>query len=106
MPQSKLIGSAAVLLVKSVVAAANYYRDARGFHYKKFYRDARSGAPCGKSAAGRLARLLRMAPVMNPDRRRLRRIAAAGREGVLAHHTPVAIARHVAAHTLQHAQCS
>lgn len=84
MPQSKLIGSAAVLLVKSVVAAANYYRDALGFHYKKFYRDA----------------ALRGTP------RRQRRIAAAGREGVFAQHTPMAIARHVAAHTLQHAQCS
>ena len=37
MPSSKLIASAAVLLVKDVVAAANHYRDALGFDYKRFY---------------------------------------------------------------------
>lgn len=34
---SKLIASAAVLLVKDVVASANHYRDALGFGYERFY---------------------------------------------------------------------
>ena len=34
---SRLIGSAAVLLVRDVVAAANHYRDAMGFAYERFY---------------------------------------------------------------------
>jgi predicted enzyme related to lactoylglutathione lyase len=33
----KLIASAAVLLVRDVVAAANHYRDALGFAYERFY---------------------------------------------------------------------
>ena len=40
------------------------------------------------------------------DRERLRRIAAAARERVLDHHTPLAIARHVAAATLARVQSS
>ena len=35
----KLTGSAAVLLVKDVVAAAKHYRDAMGFEYGRFYGD-------------------------------------------------------------------
>lgn len=38
-PQAKLIGSAAILLVRDVVAAAHHYRDAMGFSYPKFYGD-------------------------------------------------------------------
>jgi hypothetical protein len=34
---AKLIASAAVLLVRDVVAAANHYRDAMGFDYDRFY---------------------------------------------------------------------
>jgi catechol 2,3-dioxygenase-like lactoylglutathione lyase family enzyme len=34
---AKLTGSAAVLLVKDVVAAANYYRDKLGFTYERFW---------------------------------------------------------------------
>jgi len=37
MAESKLVASAAVLLVRNVVAAANHYRDALGFRYPKFY---------------------------------------------------------------------
>jgi catechol 2,3-dioxygenase-like lactoylglutathione lyase family enzyme len=33
----KIIGSAGVLLVKDVVAAANYYRDKLGFHYDRLW---------------------------------------------------------------------
>lgn len=33
----KLTGSAPVLLVKDVVAAANYYRDKMGFSYERFW---------------------------------------------------------------------
>lgn len=33
----KLTGSAAVLLVRDVVAAANHYRDVMGFDYKRFF---------------------------------------------------------------------
>jgi len=33
----KLLGSAPVLLVKDVVASANYFRDAIGFRYDEFY---------------------------------------------------------------------
>ena len=36
---SKLTASAAVLLVKDVVAAANHYRDAMGFAYDEFHGD-------------------------------------------------------------------
>ena len=36
---SKLTGSAAVLLVKDVIAAANHYCDAMGFDYDRFYGD-------------------------------------------------------------------
>jgi uncharacterized glyoxalase superfamily protein PhnB len=42
MAQSKLIASAAVLLVKNVVAAANHYRDALGFEYDRFYGEPAS----------------------------------------------------------------
>jgi hypothetical protein len=47
-PASKLIGSAAVLLVGDVVAAANHYRDAMGFGYGRFY-----GEPPGFVILGR-----------------------------------------------------
>ena len=33
----KIIGSAGVLLVKDVVAAADYYRDKLGFHYDRLW---------------------------------------------------------------------
>ena len=33
----KLLTSAPVLLVKDVVASANYFRDSIGFHYDEFY---------------------------------------------------------------------
>jgi hypothetical protein len=33
----KLTGSAAVLLVRDVVAGANHYRDVMGFDYKRFF---------------------------------------------------------------------
>lgn len=36
---AKLLSSAPVLLVKDVVAAANYYRDKVGFAYDEFYGD-------------------------------------------------------------------
>jgi hypothetical protein len=36
-PAPKLTGSAAVLLVRDVVAAANHYRDGMGFDYRRFY---------------------------------------------------------------------
>src|SRR5262245_26493155 len=36
-PPSKLTASAAVLLVRDVVAAANHYRDTTGFEYGRFY---------------------------------------------------------------------
>ncbi len=36
-PSPKLTSSAAVLLVKDVVAAANHYRDKMGFHYERFW---------------------------------------------------------------------
>ena len=37
MAASKLIGSAPILLVRDVVAAANYYRDRVGFSYDRFW---------------------------------------------------------------------
>lgn len=37
MQPSKLIGSAPILLVKDVVASANYYRDKLGFSYQRFW---------------------------------------------------------------------
>ena len=37
MPVSKIIGSAPVLLVKDVVASANYYRDKVGFNYDRIW---------------------------------------------------------------------
>ena len=37
--QAKLTASAPVLLVKDVIAAANYYRDTMGFAYEKFCGD-------------------------------------------------------------------
>lgn len=37
MPPAKLTGSAPVLLVRDVVAAANYYRDQLGFTYDQFW---------------------------------------------------------------------
>ncbi len=39
MPKPKIIGSAPVLLVKDVVASANYYRDKVGFNYDRFWGD-------------------------------------------------------------------
>jgi uncharacterized glyoxalase superfamily protein PhnB len=62
MPQSKLIGSAAVLLVKNVVVAANHYRDALGFEYKKFY-----GNPPGFVILCRDGMHLMLKQVSNPD---------------------------------------
>jgi uncharacterized glyoxalase superfamily protein PhnB len=37
MPESKLVASAPVLLVRNVIDAANHYRDALAFRYNKFY---------------------------------------------------------------------
>ena len=37
MVKPKLIGSAPILLVKDVVASANYYRDKVGFSYERFW---------------------------------------------------------------------
>ncbi len=37
MPKPKIIGSAPVLLVRDVVASANYYRDKVGFNYDRFW---------------------------------------------------------------------
>ena len=37
MPRSKIIGSASILLVKDVIASANYYRDKVGFNYDRFW---------------------------------------------------------------------
>ena len=36
---AKLTASAAVLLVRDVVKAANHYRDAMGFEYERFWGD-------------------------------------------------------------------
>lgn len=36
---AKIIGSAPILLVADVVAAANYYRHKLGFHYERFWGD-------------------------------------------------------------------
>ena len=47
-PSSKLIASAAVLLVKDVVAAANHYRDAMGFAYDRFYGEPPSFVILGR----------------------------------------------------------
>jgi len=35
--RARLTASAPVLLVRDVVAAANHYRDAMGFHYERFW---------------------------------------------------------------------
>ena len=37
MTNAKLLGSAPILLVKDVVASANYYRDKVGFTYDRFW---------------------------------------------------------------------
>jgi uncharacterized glyoxalase superfamily protein PhnB len=42
----KITSSAPVLLVRDVVAAANYYRDAAGFAYDKFYGEPPSSCIC------------------------------------------------------------
>ncbi len=39
MSQAKIVGSAPILLVADVVAAANYYRDRVGFNYERFWGD-------------------------------------------------------------------
>ena len=39
MQDPQLISSATVLLVKDVVKSANYYRDALGFQYSRFWGD-------------------------------------------------------------------
>lgn len=39
MNKSKITGSAPILLVEDVVAAANYYRDKVGFSYERFWGD-------------------------------------------------------------------
>lgn len=39
MERSKITGSAPILLVKDVVAAANYYRDKIGFSYERIWGD-------------------------------------------------------------------
>lgn len=39
MEKSKITGSAPILLVKDVVASANYYRDKVGFRYERFWGD-------------------------------------------------------------------
>ena len=38
-PTAKLTGSAPVILVKNVIASANYYRDSVGFSYDRFWGD-------------------------------------------------------------------
>ncbi len=40
MDRPKIVGSAPILLVKDVVASANYYRDKVGFTYEKFWGDS------------------------------------------------------------------
>ena len=37
MSKTKIIGSAPILLVKDVIASANYYRDKIGFNYDQFW---------------------------------------------------------------------
>ena len=37
MKQAKIVGSAPILLVRDVVASANYYRDKVGFSYHRFW---------------------------------------------------------------------
>ena len=37
MRKSSIVGSAPILLVKDVVASANYYRDQVGFNYERFW---------------------------------------------------------------------
>ncbi len=37
MANTKIVGSAPILLVKDVVASANYYRDKVGFNYERFW---------------------------------------------------------------------
>lgn len=37
MTEARIIGSAPILLVKDVVASANYYRDKVGFSYERFW---------------------------------------------------------------------
>lgn len=39
MAKPRLVGSATILLVKDVVASANYYRDKVGFTYDRFWGD-------------------------------------------------------------------
>lgn len=39
MAKSKIIGSAPILLVKDVIASANYYREKVGFSYERFWGD-------------------------------------------------------------------
>ena len=39
MNKARIIGSAPILLVKDVVASANYYRDRIGFTYDRFWGD-------------------------------------------------------------------
>lgn len=39
MSETKILGSAPILLVKDVVASANYYRDKVGFRYDQFWGD-------------------------------------------------------------------
>jgi hypothetical protein len=58
---SKLTESAAVLLVKDVVAAANHYRDAIGFGYDRFY-----GEPPGFVILGRDGMYLMLKQVADP----------------------------------------
>jgi len=39
MAKSKIVGSAPILLVRDVIASANYYRDKVGFSYECFWGD-------------------------------------------------------------------
>ena len=39
MSDAEIVGSAPILLVKDVVASANYYRDKVGFSYERFWGD-------------------------------------------------------------------
>lgn len=59
---SKITGSAAVLLVADVVAAANYYRDNLGFEYDRFW-----GEPPNFCIARRDGHFVMLRQTASPD---------------------------------------
>jgi hypothetical protein len=65
---SKLIGSAPVLRVRDVVAAANHYRDTMGFSYERFFGEPPVFVIVGRDDMYVMLKQVSDAGIINPHR--------------------------------------